>query len=98
MPQAIILPSAESDLAEIWEYIARDSSENADRFVFRIYQFCHENLASNPLIGRSREELSPGLRSSVVDGYVIFYSPIDNGVEVVRVIHGRRDVEELFGP
>ncbi len=98
MPQAIILPSAESDLTEIWEYIARDSPENADRFVFRVYQICRETLAFNPQIGRSREELSAELRSSVVDDYVIFYRPVNDGVLVVRVLHGRRDVEELFNP
>ena len=96
MPQAIILPSAESDLIGIWEYIAQDSSENADRFVSRVYQICHETLAFNPQIGRSREELSEEIRSSVVDEYVIFYRPIADGVMVVRVLHGRRDIEELF--
>ena len=98
MPQAIILPSAESDLTEIWEYIARDSPENADRFVFRIYQICWETLAFNPQIGRLREELSAQLRSLAVDDYVIFYRPVNDGVLVVRVLHGRRDFEELLDP
>ena len=98
MPRAIILPSAEADLAEIWEYIARDSPRNADRFIHRIYQTCQNTLASNPPIGRTREELSPTLRSLVVQDYVIFYRPIEDGVEVIRVIHGRRDIGELFEP
>ena len=96
MPQAIILPLAESDLIGIWEYIAQDSSENAARFISHIHQICSETLAFNPQIGRSRGELSEELRSFVVDDHVIFYRPIDDGVMVVRVLHGRRDIEELF--
>lgn len=98
MPQAIISPSAEADLAEIWEYIARDSPLNADGLIHRIYQTCQDTLASNPTIGRTREELSPGLRSLVVQDYVMFYRPIEDGVEIIRVIHGRRDIRELFEP
>ena len=98
MPQAIILPSAEADLAEIWAFIARHSSENANRFIYRIYQICQEGLAFNPQLCRSREELSPDLRSLVVDNYVIFYRTINSGGEVIRVLHGRRDVDESFDP
>ena len=96
MPLANILPSAEADLAEIWEYIARDSPENADRFVYRIFQICQESLASSPNMGRPREELALRLRSLIFEDYIIFYRPIENGVEIVRVLHGRRDIEELF--
>lgn len=98
MPLSNILPSAEADLAEIWEYIARDSPENADSFVSRIFQTCQESLAPSPHLGRPREELSPGLRSLNFEDYIIFYRPIENGVEVVRVLHGRRDIEALFDP
>ena len=98
MPLATILPSAESDLADIWDYIAQNSPDNADRFIDRIFQTCQENLASNPHMGRPREELSPGLRSLILGDYIIFYRPIDSGVEVVRVLHGRRDIEGILGP
>ncbi len=96
MPQATILISAEADLAEIWAYITRDSPDNADRFLYRIYQICQEELASNPRLGRTRDELTQGLRSLVFEGYVIFYHPVPNGVEIVRVLHGMRDIESIF--
>lgn len=96
MPQANILNSAVADLAEIWAYIALDSPDNADHFIDRIFRICQEGLASNPHLGRAREELSPGLRSLVYESYVIFYHPIPNGVEVVRVLHGMRDLESNF--
>ena len=48
------------------------------------------------MMGRSREELVPKLRSFPVGNYVIFYQPISDGVEIVRVLHGSRDIESLF--
>ena len=96
MPQANILNSAVADLADIWAYIALDSPDNTDLFIDRIFRICQEGLASNPHLGRAREELSPGLRSLVFESYVIFYHPIPNGVAVVRVLHGMRDIESIF--
>ena len=48
------------------------------------------------MMGRSRSELAPDLRSFPFEAYVIFYRPLDNGVEIVRVIHGSRNIESLF--
>ena len=96
MPQANILNSAVADLADIWAYIALDSPDNTDLFIDRIFRICQQGLASNPHLGRTREELSPGLRSLVFESYVIFYHPMPNGVAVVRVLHGVRDIESIF--
>ena len=96
MPQANILNSAVADLADIWAYIALDSPDNTDLFIDRIFRICQQGLASNPRLGRTREELSPGLRSLVFESYVIFYHPMPNGVAVVRVLHGVRDIESIF--
>ncbi|HIM62879.1 MAG TPA: type II toxin-antitoxin system RelE/ParE family toxin [Dehalococcoidia bacterium] len=96
MPQANILNSAVADLADIWAYIALDSPDNTDLFIDRIFRICQQGLASNPRLGRTREELSPGLRSLVFESYVIFYHPMPNGVAVVRVLHGMRDIESIF--
>ena len=49
-----------------------------------------------PELGRQREELSSRLRSWVVGNYVIFYRPQPRGIEVVRVLHGRRNFPALF--
>lgn len=47
-------------------------------------------------LGERRDDLRPGLRSSTVGSYVVFYFPLADGVEVVAIIHGARDVESLF--
>ena len=65
-------PLAETGILEIWDYIADDSPAAADRWVDRIdEQF--SLLAAQPLIGRRREELAPGMRSFPVGRYVILY-------------------------
>jgi len=53
-------------------------------------------LADNPGLGRARDELRPGLRSFSAGRFLIFYRPLDNGIQVVRVVHGARDIGGLF--
>jgi len=81
-----------ADLAEIWAYIAEDSPVHADAFAARIDRKFHA-LARRPGMGRARPELDKHLRSFVVGQHVIFYLPRSNGIEVVRVLHGARDIE-----
>ena len=50
-------------------------------------------LAQNPLAGRARSDLASKLRSFPVGSYVIFYVPASDGIEVVRVMNGRRDID-----
>jgi toxin ParE1/3/4 len=49
-------------------------------------------LAETPFAGRDRSELRADLRSFPVGNYLIFYIPTSDGVEVVRVMHGRQDI------
>lgn len=94
---AVILkrPRALLDLAEIWSYIAEHSVGNADTFASRIDK-TFKLLARHPGIGRTRPELYPDLRSFAVGKYVVFYLQLTNGIEVIRVLHGARDIEAAF--
>jgi toxin ParE1/3/4 len=85
-------PQSQRDLNDIGDYIAKDSPQNAARFVARLEQHC-ELIAQQPLIGRIRDEVRPGLRSFGFGRYVIFYRPIAESVEIVRVIHSARDIK-----
>ena len=49
-------------------------------------------------MGRARDELAPDVRSFPFGRYVIFYMPLDDGIDVVRVLHGARDVDAVFNP
>ena len=88
-------PEAKSDLAEIWSYIATDNPRAADRVVANLMKHC-EMLARLPLMGRRRAELAPQLRSFPVGDYLIFYRVKRDGVFVVRVLSGYRDLDALF--
>jgi toxin ParE1/3/4 len=95
---AIIIkrPLAEQDLLDIWEFIAEDSLDRADEFLDRL-EGKLQTLALNPGMGRRREELLTGLRSFPSDNYIIFYREIEGGIDVIRILHGSRDFEEIFG-
>jgi toxin ParE1/3/4 len=95
MNRSRLTDRAEADLEDIWIHIARDSPVNATRFITRILERC-ERLADMPATGRSRGDLGPDLRSVALGNYLIIYRPIEDGIEIVRVLHGRRDLDALF--
>ena len=85
-------PQAEIDLTSIWDFIADDSVKAADALLNRIEE-TFDMLAHTPPPGRARSELALKLRSFPVGSYVIFYIPVSDGIEVIRVMSGRRDVD-----
>lgn len=89
-------PLAAADIFDIWDHIAADSLAAADRWVDKLDEK-FQLLSSQPLMGREREELSASLRSFPFGRYMIFYVPIADGIDVVRVLHGARDVDAVFG-
>lgn len=95
MPRLLKRPEAENDLEEIWWYIAQDSPHNADRFLNSIQERCMA-LAEFPQMGVRRDELKTGLRSQPVSQYLIFYFPLEDGIDIVRVLHRSRDADSLL--
>ena len=95
MPRLLKAPLAKKDLAEIWSYIAQDSHKNADKFIDLIQEKL-ELIASFPSLGESCDELIDGLRSFPIGNFIIFYFPLEDGLDVVRVIHGSRDIPTIF--
>lgn len=85
-------PQADRDLDSIWSFIATDSVGAADKQSDRIGEV-FEMLVQNPLAGRERPELRQGLHSFPVGSYVIFYIPLPDGIEVIRVMNGRQDID-----
>lgn len=84
-----------ADVADIWDFISDDSIVAADRVLDRL-DSALDILADMPMMGRPRPDLGNGLRSLAVGYYIIYYVPTDSTVEIVRVLHGARDVEALF--
>lgn len=83
------------DLGHIWDYIALDNPPAADHFIARLLHTC-ALLADAPRMGRARGELAKDLRSHPVGNYLIFYRIRTEAVEIVRVIHGGRDLNAIF--
>jgi toxin ParE1/3/4 len=90
MARIVVRPQADDDLFEIAAYIARDNRTAAERLIDAL-ESKFTLLAISPRLGRLRPELAPGLRSLPFRNYVIFYQPLQDGIEVVRVLHGKRE-------
>ena len=88
-------PQAQADILEIWDYIAEDSLIDADRWVDKL----DEKLvlwATQPLMGHNRDELALGIRSMAFGRYVVFFEPLSDGIDVIRVLHGSHDIDTSF--
>lgn len=102
MGKFILDACVEDELWAIWEFIARDNADAATALVEAACQ-TFKNLAANPELGRRREFRNPRLRrvrSFRVSGfgnYLVFYRLVDEGVQVLHVCHGARDLEALLG-
>jgi toxin ParE1/3/4 len=88
---------AEGDLADIWVEIARDQIENADRFLDQLKERMKQ-LAEQPLMGRERPEIAKQIRSFPHGEYLVLYRQSATGVDIARVVHGRRDLSRIEIP
>ena len=100
-PRLILRPPVVQDMEEHAVHLCQRSPEAADRFL----EACcaeFEKLAAMPGKGRLREFRNPKaahIRSWPLSGFanhLIFYRPIEDGIEVLRVLHGARDIDALF--
>ena len=96
-------PQAIRDLSDIAFYLAEEAG--SDNLAFRFLDAAEasfEQLAAMPAMGVSRKYRDPELegirmwRIVGFDSYLVFYRPTLGGVEIIRVIHGSRDIEHLF--
>lgn len=96
-------PQAERDIETQADYYLLEvgSPDSAERFVSAIEKTLHL-LVKNPELGPARRfqrnDLA-GLRSFPVrgfDNHLVFYRPTERGIELLRVLHGARDLEAIF--
>jgi toxin ParE1/3/4 len=94
--QILFSDIAKQDLRDIWRGLTEYSElAVADRTLATI-ESKFRLLAQFPNSGRMRDELLVGLRSYVAGDFVIFYRIINETTEVIRVVHGRRDIDTIF--
>lgn len=93
---------AEEDLAEAYLFLATQSPEAAER-LFDPVEAAIDLLIENPLAGRSRAflaERAQGVRSWALPGFesfLLFYRPAGRGIDVLRLLHGARDLPRRLG-
>ncbi len=96
MSRYILTAQAKLDLKEIKNYIGRNNLIAAKRFVEEFREQC-QLIVKFPEMGRSYEEIAPGLRGFPIGNYnIILYRQIQEGIEVNRLLSGYRDIESLF--
>lgn len=88
---------AENDLLSIWRYIAGDNPEAATRILRNIDEKC-ALLGENPKLGPARPDIAADLRYFTSGNYLILYREVSDGVEIVRVLHGARNLTDIFPP
>jgi toxin ParE1/3/4 len=88
-------PLAQQDIEDIAFHIALDDHDAAQRLVRQLCE-TFSLLASQPELGRLRTEIGR-VRSLAVRPYVVFYRPRGRIIEIVRVVHGARDIASLLG-
>ena len=94
MASAKFTALALQDLKEIRDFIAKDKSGIASQYMTMLKQKC-ELLASSSGLGVQRDEYCK-LYKFPVDSYLIFYRPSQTGIDVIRILHGNRDIDSVF--
>ena len=90
-----VSPLAEQDIEAIGDYIAQDNPVRAVGFTEELYQQCLR-LGETPVLYRQRPELGRHIRSCAYGRYLIVFSAGDTEVRIERVLHGARDINNLF--
>lgn len=92
-------PEASADLFEIWSYIAADNREAADRVENAVHEAC-ALIARSPLAGQVRGDLTAlPLRFWTIaryPNYLIVYDPAAVPLQIIRILHGMRDVKRVL--
>lgn len=93
----VVSPAARQDLIDIGDFIAADNPQRAITFVPEIEERIRQT-AERPQSFPERPELHEGLRVARHGRYLIFFIAKVDKVRIVRVLHGARDLPQLFNP
>ena len=98
MPAVVRSRKADEDLQSIWKYVAERNPTSADRLLDKFARRWAQ-LEAHPMSGLAREDIGRGARHLIVGEYLILYRVGEEGVVIMRVIHGRRsiDAEDIDG-
>jgi toxin ParE1/3/4 len=95
MKQYLINIIASQDLMAISDYFYARNIEAGERFFQEFNRKC-EQLVAFPRSGKSYDSVQAGLHGVPLEGYIILYRLIADGIEIMRVVSGRQDLPILF--
>jgi plasmid stabilization system protein ParE len=96
MADFVLTPAAEGDILGILDYIGRENPPAAVRVREALLDAMRQ-LAERPGIGHTRADLADEIvRFWPVFSYLVIYRPDVNPIQIVRVLHGKRDVRRLL--
>ncbi len=96
MTPYILGEEASDDLDAIWEYIAQNSFDAADRWTVKLFA-AFDLIATNPAIGHRRADLTAyPILFWTVGAYFILYRIVPAAVEIVAVTQGSRDIPSFL--
>ena len=98
MRKVVLLRDAQDNLREIHRYLLQQTSNRklATGFVKELRSHCEKIASLKGTLGRPRDELATGIRSIVHKNYVIFFRYEPDNIEIVNILHGRRDHSAIF--
>jgi toxin ParE1/3/4 len=87
----VLSPRAQVDLEKIWDHTAqRWDIGQAELYVRRLWQDI-EAISAQPTIGRACPEVRAGYYKYRSGSHFVFYRPVDDGIDIVRILHARMD-------
>jgi toxin ParE1/3/4 len=92
------LPVAVDDLISIFDWIANNSPATAAAFIEKLDQRIG-SLKTHPFLGhipRDDKLKSSGYRVLVIESYFVFYVVRAKTVEIHRIIHGSRNLDDII--
>ena len=88
----ILSEIADEDLEDIFDCTMDEFGfEQAEKYLNEIEEV-FQSLLTNPELGKTRNEIKIGLHSFATDNHIIFYRILENHIQIVRVLHGSRDI------
>ena len=95
MSRYVINELASQDLNHIADYFVANNIEAGEQFFQTFNRKCQQ-LVTFPNSGKNYESIRPGLRGVSFNGHIIFYRILEDGIEILRVVSGRRDFSSLL--
>jgi toxin ParE1/3/4 len=93
----LLAPSSTHDLDRLSQYFLETNVEAGER-LFKALNKQFYNLTQFPNLGKPYPHLHPSIRGLLVEKHIIFYRVTITQVEIVRVVDGRQDFNQLLIP